>query len=62
MTIFFRKLANHKKVNTEDWMLIVEDAFYKPNEISETIKERWVNWFKSNCFLIYWHFSKNLIF
>ena len=47
MTIFFRKLANLKKANTEDWMSVIEEAFYKPTEILETIKERWKNWFKT---------------
>lgn len=46
MTIFFRNLSNYKKSELENWFLIIETAFYKPEEISETIKESWDSWFK----------------
>lgn len=47
MTIFFRNLSNLKKSKTEDWFSIVEKAFYRTDEISGNIKERWTNWFKT---------------
>lgn len=47
MTIFFRKLANLKKTNIEGWLSVIEDAFYKPEEISSDIKGHWTNWFNS---------------
>ncbi|WP_431134637.1 protein adenylyltransferase SelO [Psychroserpens mesophilus] len=45
MTIFFRNLANLKKAETEDWLPVLKDAFYRPTEISDRIKQRWSNWF-----------------
>tara|TARA_R110002050_G_scaffold143876_7_gene269267 strand:- start:4366 stop:5118 length:753 start_codon:yes stop_codon:yes gene_type:complete len=47
MTIFFRNLANLEKDNTHEWQSVIEKAFYKPDEISKTIKERWFAWFKT---------------
>ena len=47
MTIFFRNLANLEKDNTHEWQSVIEKAFYKPEEISKTIKECWSAWFKT---------------
>ena len=44
MTIFFRKLINFKR-NTSDGLVVVSDAFYKPNEIKREIKQQWDAWF-----------------
>lgn len=46
MTIFFRLLANFDSNNaaTEDLSLISK-AFYTPNQITDTIKEEWKQWF-----------------
>ena len=46
MTIFFRTLSQYKKEDSEDKALqIVSDAFYKPAEVVETVKESWLYWF-----------------
>ncbi|MUU77479.1 protein adenylyltransferase SelO [Winogradskyella endarachnes] len=47
MTIFFRNLANLEKENTENWYATIENAFYKPEEISGEIKLQWSSWFKT---------------
>lgn len=47
MTIFFRNLANLEKENTENWYVTIENAFYKPEEISGEIKQQWSTWFKT---------------
>jgi uncharacterized protein YdiU (UPF0061 family) len=46
MTIFFRNLANLKKIETDKWFSVVEKAFYKPNEVTGSIKDSWDNWFR----------------
>lgn len=45
MTIFFRNLAKLKKGEANAWFSIIEKAFYKPNDVSENIKESWAKWF-----------------
>ena len=47
MTIFFRNLANLKKTETDNWFTVIENAFYQPNDIKSSLKERWENWFKN---------------
>ena len=45
MTIFFRQLANFKKVGDCDGLIIVGDAFYKPEDITGEIAKTWKTWF-----------------
>ena len=46
MTIFFRNLSLFKKEESEEKALeIVFDAFYKPIEVVEKVKESWLYWF-----------------
>ena len=46
MTIFFRNLSQVKKEDSEEKALeIVFDAFYKPIEVVEKVKESWLYWF-----------------
>ena len=46
MTIFFRNLSQLKKEESAEHALtIIFDAFYKPEEVVETVKERWLYWF-----------------
>ncbi|MFC0603067.1 protein adenylyltransferase SelO [Winogradskyella pulchriflava] len=45
MTIFFRNLSNFKKGNPENGIEIIADAFYKPEEIKDSISEQWEAWF-----------------
>lgn len=48
MTIFFRLLANLKKTDTPDEMLItLHPAFYQPEALQDTILEQWIRWFAS---------------
>ena len=47
MTIFFRSLSNYKKGQPDNGLKIIHDAFYKPDELSETIKASWNDWFMS---------------
>lgn len=47
MTIFFRSLANFKKENVSNSIEIIQDAFYKPEEIVGNIENRWNNWFQN---------------
>ncbi|WP_250433184.1 protein adenylyltransferase SelO [Hanstruepera flava] len=44
MTIFFRNLANVQKDDSDNSLQVVEKAFYKPNEISDVVRQTWVNW------------------
>ena len=50
MTIFFRNLSNfttHTPIdNTNSFLDIISAAFYTPNELTETIVNRWKTWFK----------------
>ncbi|MGK0386732.1 MAG: hypothetical protein ACI849_001350, partial [Patiriisocius sp.] len=47
MTLFFRALAKLKKNKTDEWFSVIKEAFYNTIEISDRIRERWANWFKS---------------
>ncbi|TXE19346.1 YdiU family protein [Psychroserpens burtonensis] len=47
MTIFFRNLSNFKLGDAGKGLQIVEDSFYVPNEVSDTIAQQWRDWFKS---------------
>lgn len=48
MTLFFRELATVKKENSEESALkIINDAFYKPEEIEKNILEEWKKWFQN---------------
>jgi uncharacterized protein YdiU (UPF0061 family) len=47
MTIFFRELSRVKKAHTPGCgIAIIEDAFYKSEEIKKNILEDWEKWFK----------------
>lgn len=46
MTLFFRLLSQFKKGKPEKALEIVSDSFYKPDELSESIKSQWQQWFK----------------
>jgi len=46
MTIFFRKLSQLKKMESEENAFsIVTDSFYKINEVTDRVKETWLYWF-----------------
>ncbi|MEM6967635.1 MAG: YdiU family protein [Bacteroidota bacterium] len=49
MTIFFRNLANFSKAtkveSEDDFLKIIEDAFYEPEDIEGDILEKWIAWF-----------------
>ena len=45
MTIFFRKLSQFNKENPSKGIEIIQDAFYKPNEIKDKISDSWNQWF-----------------
>lgn len=45
MTIFFRNLSNFKSGNPLAGLKIISDAFYQPNDISDTIRNQWNIWF-----------------
>lgn len=46
MTIFYRNLNKIRKGDSAEKVLqAIEDAFYKPEEIKEVIKENWLLWF-----------------
>ncbi len=48
MTIFFRKLSNLKKTNTEAEAIgEIKDAFYIPSDFNGEVKENWYHWFKT---------------
>lgn len=47
MTIFFRNLSNVKKGNYEKGIEIIADAFYNPEEVKESIAEKWKVWFNA---------------
>ncbi|MDG2052226.1 MAG: YdiU family protein [Flavobacteriaceae bacterium] len=51
MTIFFRNLSNFSEASLEG-LQIIKDAFYMPNEISSSIKQKWNSWFM--------HYAKRL--
>lgn len=46
MTIFYRKLADIKKTDdSETCLQIIQDAFYKPDDITDDILLKWQKWF-----------------
>ena len=45
MTIFFRNLSNFSSEASLEGLKIIKDAFYIPNEISSSIKQKWNSWF-----------------
>lgn len=47
MTIFFRNLSGFEKYTSEKWFSVIENSFYKSDEISENIKEQWGTWFNA---------------
>lgn len=51
MTLFFRLLSGFDKAteitNNTDFIKVVKEAFYKPDEITGHILERWFSWFKN---------------
>ena len=47
MTIFFRSLSDFKKEKPFDGISIIQDAFYNPTDISDTIRQQWNSWFES---------------
>ncbi len=46
MTIFFRLLAAVKKEGASDGLKLVEDSFYKLEEVNGDVKTQWDTWFK----------------
>ncbi|MDO5978185.1 protein adenylyltransferase SelO [Flavivirga spongiicola] len=46
MTIFFRTLSNFSANNSSKGLSVIENAFYVPNEVSDTIRQKWNTWFK----------------
>ncbi len=47
MTIFFRELALVKKEHSPGCgIAIIDDAFYKPEEVKKELLKTWENWFK----------------
>lgn len=46
MTIFFRNLSNFKKGYASSGIDSVKDAFYIPNEVSDSIAQQWRDWFQ----------------
>ena len=45
MTIFFRNLGNFKKDEASEGLTIINEAFYLPTELSDTIRRQWNAWF-----------------
>ena len=45
MTIFFRNLANLKKLEAKDWLKVIGKSFYEPIEIADNIRLKWADWF-----------------
>ncbi|WP_298892791.1 protein adenylyltransferase SelO [uncultured Psychroserpens sp.] len=46
MTLFFRLLGRFKKGDAKRGLDIVKEAFYIPNEVSDTIAQQWRDWFE----------------
>ena len=47
MTIFFRNLGNFKKSEASKGLTIIQDAFYKTEEVVGNIQKRWNEWFEN---------------
>lgn len=46
MTIFFRELSRVKKIHSSGCgIAIIDDAFYKPEEVKKTMLKNWGKWF-----------------
>lgn len=45
MTIFFRNLSNFKKGSAAKGIQLIHNAFYKPEEIKESLEQQWRDWF-----------------
>jgi uncharacterized protein YdiU (UPF0061 family) len=46
MTIFFRSLSDFQKEKPSEGLEIIADAFYVPNEVSDSIRQKWHLWFE----------------
>ncbi|MEM6319625.1 MAG: YdiU family protein [Bacteroidota bacterium] len=49
MTIFFRNLADFQKETLidDDFLQLVYASFYKPEELTDSVRTYWQNWFKN---------------
>jgi len=47
MTLFFRNLGNFSKEKPNNGLEVIKDAFYIPNEVSDTNAQQWRAWFES---------------
>ena len=47
MTIFYRNLSEVSKINSNQAIEVVKDAFYKIEELQGTVLEKWTNWFEN---------------
>ena len=47
MTIFFRQLSQFKKGDIDSGLRVIKDAFYKPEELKDSIVNQWNVWFRS---------------
>jgi uncharacterized protein YdiU (UPF0061 family) len=45
MTIFFRKLCHYQKGMTTEGFDLISEAFYNAEDLPETLKMAWLNWF-----------------
>lgn len=46
MTIFFRRLSDFRPEDPSKGLSTVDDAFYKPSEITAQLQDQWNNWFE----------------
>ncbi len=47
MTIFFRNLSNFKIEKASEGLKVIQNAFYKPEEVIGNIEKRWNDWFEN---------------
>lgn len=47
MTIFFRNLGDFKKSERSNGLTVIQDAFYKEDEVVGNIQKRWNEWFEN---------------
>ncbi|MBA6153536.1 protein adenylyltransferase SelO [Gelidibacter maritimus] len=45
MTMFFRNLSDFKRDRASEGLTIINEAFYVPEELSDTIRQQWHAWF-----------------
>ena len=45
MTLFFRKLCHYQKGMTTEGFDLISEAFYNAEDLPETLKMAWLNWF-----------------